>query len=49
MQSESTQYFHPEGPNCEGPRAVYNEKRFLSLDLTYGHHVERDDVRVPAR
>jgi len=39
VQSESTQYFHAEGPDCEGPARRYNEKRFLSLDLTYGHHV----------
>ena len=39
IQSESTQYFHPEGPDCEDPARRYNEKRFLSFDLTYGHHV----------
>jgi beta-glucosidase/6-phospho-beta-glucosidase/beta-galactosidase len=39
IQSESTQYFHPEGPDCEEHARVYNEKRFLSFDLTYGHHV----------
>jgi beta-glucosidase/6-phospho-beta-glucosidase/beta-galactosidase len=40
IQSESTQYFHPEGPECSEYARVYNEKRFLSLDLTYGHHVD---------
>jgi len=39
VQSESTQYFHPEGPKCEDAARRFNEKRFLSLDLTYGHHV----------
>ena len=39
VQSESTQYFHAENPDCEDPARRYNEKRFLSLDLTYGHHV----------
>jgi beta-glucosidase/6-phospho-beta-glucosidase/beta-galactosidase len=39
IQSESTQYFHAEGPDCEEHARVYNEKRFLSFDLTYGYHV----------
>lgn len=39
IQSESTQYFHPEDPECEGHARRFNEKRFLSLDLTYGHHL----------
>jgi len=39
IQSESTQYFHPEDPECEAHARRYNEKRFLSLDLTYGHHL----------
>lgn len=39
IQSESTQYFHPDGPDCEDPARRYNEKRFLSFDLTYGHHL----------
>jgi len=39
IQSESSQYFHPENPDCEDAARRYNEKRFLSLDLTYGHHV----------
>ena len=39
VQSESTQYFHPEGPDCEDAARRFNEKRFLSFDLTYGHHV----------
>jgi beta-glucosidase/6-phospho-beta-glucosidase/beta-galactosidase len=39
IQSESTQYFHPEAPDCEDYARRFNEKRFLSFDLTYGHHV----------
>jgi beta-glucosidase/6-phospho-beta-glucosidase/beta-galactosidase len=39
IQSESSQFFHPEGPDCEDAARRYNEKRFLSLDLTYGHHL----------
>ena len=39
IQSESTQYFHPEGPDCEDAARRFNEKRFLSFDLTYGHHL----------
>jgi beta-glucosidase/6-phospho-beta-glucosidase/beta-galactosidase len=39
VQSESTQYFHPEGPECQADARRYNQKRFLALDLTYGHHV----------
>ena len=37
VQSESTEYFHPEHPDCMYSANVLNEKRFLSLDLTYGH------------
>jgi beta-glucosidase/6-phospho-beta-glucosidase/beta-galactosidase len=39
IQSESTQYFHPDGPECEDYARRFNEKRFLSLDLTYGYHL----------
>lgn len=39
IQSESTQAFHPDGPNAEDFARRFNEKRFLSFDLTYGHHV----------
>lgn len=37
IQSESSEYFHPEDPSCRRLADIYNEKRFLSLDLTYGH------------
>jgi beta-glucosidase/6-phospho-beta-glucosidase/beta-galactosidase len=40
IQSESTQYFHAEGPDCEDQAAFLNEKRFLSFDLTYGHRLQ---------
>jgi beta-glucosidase/6-phospho-beta-glucosidase/beta-galactosidase len=39
IQSESSQYFHPENPDCEEVARINNEKRFLSLDLTYGVHL----------
>jgi len=41
IQSETTEYFHAEDPNecCLERAAFLNEKRFLSLDLTYGHPV----------
>src|SRR4051794_7258762 len=39
VQSESTQYFHPEAPNCQDYARRFNEKRFLAFDLTYGKHV----------
>ncbi len=40
IQSESTQYFHAEDPQCTELARVFNEKRFLSFDLTYGHGVD---------
>ncbi len=39
IQSESSEYFHPEDPEVMRQANVLNEKRFLSLDLTYGHPV----------
>jgi beta-glucosidase/6-phospho-beta-glucosidase/beta-galactosidase len=39
VQSESTQYFHAEVPDAQAHADIYNEKRFLSLDLTYGHQL----------
>ena len=39
IQSESSQYFHPENPDCEELARINNEKRFLALDLTYGVHL----------
>ena len=37
VQSESTEYFHAEDPSAQTRAAFLNEKRFLSLDLTYGY------------
>lgn len=37
IQSESSEYFHPEDPSCAETAAHYNERRFLALDLTYGY------------
>jgi beta-glucosidase/6-phospho-beta-glucosidase/beta-galactosidase len=39
IQSESSEYFHPEDPSCIERAAFLNQKRFLSLDLTYGYPV----------
>lgn len=39
IQSESSEYFHPEDPSCRERADFLNEKRFLSLDLSYGHPV----------
>lgn len=36
IQSESSEYFHPESPDCDPLATFLNRKRFLSLDLTYG-------------
>ena len=43
VQSESSEYFHPADPDCLEIAGFLNEKRFLSLDLTYGHPI---DVRM---
>ena len=37
IQSESSEYFHPMNPDAEAAAYFLNEKRFLSLDLTYGY------------
>jgi beta-glucosidase/6-phospho-beta-glucosidase/beta-galactosidase len=39
IQSESSEYFHPDNPDCQAVADSYNERRFLSLDLTYGYPV----------
>ena len=36
IQSESSEYFHPASPGVLAWANTLNEKRFLSLDLTYG-------------
>jgi beta-glucosidase len=40
IQSESSEYFHPDSPASIPKADFYNEKRFLSLDLTYGYPVD---------
>lgn len=39
IQSESSEYFHPETPNCDALSGFLNQKRFLSLDLSYGYPI----------
>ena len=39
VQSESTEYFHAAKPKAIGPAETMNARRFLSLDLNYGHRV----------
>ena len=39
IQSESSEFFHPSNPDAIKQANFLNEKRFLSLDLTYGHPV----------
>jgi beta-glucosidase/6-phospho-beta-glucosidase/beta-galactosidase len=36
IQSESSEYFHPEHPVCIDRARALNERRFVALDLTYG-------------
>lgn len=40
IQSESSEYFHPENPDVRSLCDFLNQKRFLSLDLTYGYPVD---------
>jgi beta-glucosidase/6-phospho-beta-glucosidase/beta-galactosidase len=37
VQSESSEFFHPANPDAQKVANFLNEKRFLSLDLTYGY------------
>ncbi len=39
IQSESSEYFHPETPDCDPLATFLNQKRFLSLDLSYGYPI----------
>ena len=39
IQSESSEYFHPETPDAVARTDFLNEQRFLALDLTYGRDV----------
>ncbi|RYY30634.1 MAG: glycosyl hydrolase family protein [Sphingobacteriaceae bacterium] len=40
IQSESSEYFHAEDPNCRAQADFLNLKRFLSLDLSYAHAIK---------
>jgi beta-glucosidase len=42
IQSESSEYFHAENPAAIKPAEIENTKRFLSLDLNYGHRVDSE-------
>jgi beta-glucosidase len=42
IQSESTEYFHAANPQAIKPAELLNSKRFLSLDLNYGHRVDSE-------
>ncbi|MEQ1697756.1 MAG: hypothetical protein ABL901_18140 [Hyphomicrobiaceae bacterium] len=42
IQSESSEYFHAENPTAIKPAEHQNARRFLSLDLNYGHRVDSD-------
>jgi beta-glucosidase/6-phospho-beta-glucosidase/beta-galactosidase len=39
IQSESSEYTHPSRPQEMRAASFYNERRFIPLDLTYGHQV----------
>jgi beta-glucosidase/6-phospho-beta-glucosidase/beta-galactosidase len=39
IQSESSEYFHPVRPEVMSTANFLNQKRFLSLDLTYGYPI----------
>jgi beta-glucosidase/6-phospho-beta-glucosidase/beta-galactosidase len=45
IQSESSEYIHPSVPSLMKQADFYNERRFLPLDLTYGHSVSADVYR----
>ena len=37
--SETSEFHHPRNPGCAAIAHINNQRRFLSLDLTYGHPV----------
>ena len=39
VQSESSEFFHAASPGAQGTADFLNQKRFLALDLCYGHDV----------
>jgi beta-glucosidase/6-phospho-beta-glucosidase/beta-galactosidase len=42
IQSESSEYFHPDSPDAMAAAEQLNQWRFLSLDLNYGLRVNSD-------
>ena len=40
IQSESSEYFHADEPSCARQASFLNQRRFLSLDLTYGYPID---------
>ena len=40
IQSESSEYYHPDNPAAIAPAEAMNLERFLSLDFNYGHVVD---------
>ncbi len=42
IQSESSEYFHPASPKAIPRAERANARRFLSLDLNYGHRVDSE-------
>lgn len=42
IQSESSEYFHADGPDALHPAELQNARRFLSLDLNYGMRVNSE-------
>jgi beta-glucosidase/6-phospho-beta-glucosidase/beta-galactosidase len=45
VQSESSEYFHVGEPAAMERAEFFNERRFLSLDLSYGHSISVDMYR----
>jgi beta-glucosidase/6-phospho-beta-glucosidase/beta-galactosidase len=45
IQSESTEYFHALEPGARALAAFLNARRFLPLDLCYGHEVRAKEYR----
>ncbi|HEY3876755.1 MAG TPA: family 1 glycosylhydrolase [Candidatus Kapabacteria bacterium] len=42
IQSESSEYYHANGPDAIHPSELMNARRFLALDLNYGVRVNSD-------
>jgi beta-glucosidase/6-phospho-beta-glucosidase/beta-galactosidase len=40
--SEASEFNHPKNPDCSATAYIYNQRRFLSLDLTFGQPVSFD-------